>query len=66
MGWGGKWEELTYFVESEHLTGHLSAVVKGDAHSVVDEVLHFALFVRHGGGGALESGSRMRLLGWMC
>jgi len=25
-----------YFVESEHLTGHLPAVVKGYSHAVVD------------------------------
>jgi hypothetical protein len=45
----------TYFIESKHLACHLPAVVEGDAHSVIDQVLHFALLVRHGSGGALES-----------
>jgi hypothetical protein len=51
----------TYFVESKHLTCHLSAIVEGDAHSVVDQVLHLALFVRHVGCGALESVFRVCL-----
>ena len=37
----------TYFVEGEHLACHLAAVDEGDAHAVVDEVLHFALFGGH-------------------
>ena len=57
VGGGGE----TYFVESEHLPCHLSAIVECYPHAVVDEVLHLALFVRHDGGGAHECDLRRGL-----
>ena len=49
-----KENERTYLIECKHLPCHLPAVVEGYSHAVVDQVLHLALLVRHGAGGAHE------------
>lgn len=38
-------DEVHVLIKCEHLTGHLSAIVKSNSHPIVDKVLHLALLV---------------------
>lgn len=40
-------DEVHVLVECQHLPSHLSPIIQCNSHSVVDEILHLPLFVRH-------------------
>lgn len=38
-------DEVHVLIKCEHLSSHLSAIVQGNSHPIVDEVLHLSLLV---------------------